>query len=162
MARTPENIDWTPFEHSCGCVIDWGWDSTACPPSSFIACCQGVIRSACPWHGAEGGTVILSPAGEPVAFNDPSGNNPTFYARAAAGESIALGQRLTRELTELEALTSQGSAAVIAAIHPKQKAWFDARGYDPAETWLTQRVTDIVLNQGRDSMPPELLDRIRI
>lgn len=52
---------------------------------------------------------------------------------------MPLGRRLTREMAELETLTGEGRPAVIAAIHPNQKTWLEANGYDPADAWLDQR-----------------------
>jgi len=144
----PGQIAWTPLAHACGCVTDWGWDAASADPFAFINWCAAIIDNPCPWH--------VSDPGQPddlVMVGHPDGG-PGFYARQATDDDIVLGRKLTRELTRIRQLLIDGDAkAILGEIPPAYRNWMDSNGYDPADTWIQERLTDLVLNRGQSLLP---------
>ncbi|MFG3710849.1 hypothetical protein [Micromonospora sp. NPDC047730] len=157
MTKIPAGITWTPLKMTCGCVIDWGWDSNKVPPPVFIQWCISTVGTNCPWHGGETGQAVPRPDHETIALTNPA-DGVSFYARKATGDDIALGERLAEELRQLMDKVTNDKLAVIKEIPLKYRKWLYANGYDPLEAWLDQRLTDIVLNRGVGSVPPEILE----
>ena len=145
---SPGQIAWTPLAHACGCVTDWGWDAARAAPFTFINWCAAVIGAPCPWHASDPAQPDdLVMAGYPDA-------GPAFYARRATGGDIALGRKLSREVTRFRQLLVDGDAKAILDEMPSEyRSWMDSNGYDPAETWIQERLSDLSLNRGQ-SMPP--------
>lgn len=159
MQRMPADIKWTPLKHKCGDVTDWGWSSRETPPPVFMAWCINVVGQNCPWHGGDTGDLPEVPASETIVLKQPNSDS-SFYARQAKGDDIALGERLAGELQELMEKMVNDKLAVVKEIPPKYRKWLYANGYDPVDAWLDQRLADIVLNRGENSLPPELIDQI--
>lgn len=146
-----EQISWTPLEHSCRCVTDWGWDATHADPLNFIRWCMNAVDNVCPWHAIDPTRLISSPR-QPLMVGDPTAG-PAFYAREAISDDAGLGRTLAAELKELASLMADGDAdAILANIPPSYREWTSNQGYDPVEAWLELRLTDIVLNRGHSVM----------
>jgi hypothetical protein len=134
--------------HACGCVTDWGWDAAHADPFAFINWCATIIDNPCPWH-----------AGGPAQPDDlimaghPDGG-VAFYARQATGDDIVLGRNLTSELTRISQLVANGDVeTILGDIPPAYRDWMNSNGYDPADTWIQQRMTDLILNRGQSMLP---------
>jgi TPR repeat protein len=141
---TPGQIAWTPLAHACGCVTDWGWDAAHADPLAFINWFAAIIDTPCLWHASD-----PAPPDDLVMAGHPDGKS-AFYARKATGDDIALGRKLTRELTRIRQLTASGDTdAISGEIPPAYRNWMNSNGYDPVDTWLQQRLTDLILNRGR-------------
>jgi TPR repeat protein len=144
----PGQIAWTPLAHACGCVTDWGWDAAHADPFAFINWCAAIIDNPCPWHAS-------SPAqpDDLVMAGHPDGGL-AFYARQATGDDIVLGRKLTRELTRIRRLVVNGDVeAILGEIPPAYRDQMDSNGYDPADTWIQQRLADLILDRGRSLLP---------
>jgi TPR repeat protein len=143
-----DQIAWTPLAHVCGCVTDWGWDAAHADPLAFINWCAAIIDNPCPWHASSSAQPdYLVMAGHPAG-------GPAFHVRHATGDDIALGRKLTRELTRIRQLLVNGDAeAILDEIPSAYRNWMDSNGYDPADTWIQQRLTDLILNRGRSILP---------
>lgn len=144
----PGQIAWTPLAHTCGCVTDWGWDAARADPFAFINWCAAIIDHPCPWHASD----PAQPDDLVIAAHSDGG--PAFYARHATGDDIVLGRKLTRELTRIRQLLVDGDAkAILGEIPPAYRNWMDSNGYDPADTWIQERLTDLILNRGQSMLP---------
>jgi len=144
----PGQIAWTPLAHACGCVTDWGWDDAHAHPFAFIDWCAAIIDNPCPWHASD-----PAPSDDLIIVGHADGG-PAFYARQATGDDIALGRKLTRELTSIRQLAVNGDAeAILGEIPPAYRNWMNSNGYAPADTWIEQRLTDLILNRGRSMLP---------
>lgn len=157
--RMPADIAWTPLQHMCGDVTSWGWSSKETPPPVFMAWCMSVVNEKCPWHGGDTGMLPEVPASQTIVLKQP-GDRGSFYARQATGDDIALGERLARELQDLVVKMASDKLALAKEIPPKYRKWLYANGYDPLDAWFDQRLTDILLNRGENSTPPEMIDLI--
>ena len=148
----PDQIAWTPLAHACGCVTDWGWDAAHADPVAFINWCAALIDNPCPWHASDPAQPGDLPR-SPLIVGHPDGG-PAFYARQATGDDIALGRYLTRELAKIRQLVVNGDIeAILAEIPPAYRNWMDSNGHDPADTWIRQRLTDLILNRGHSTLP---------
>lgn len=142
-----EKIDWTPVEHSCGCVVDWGWRSRTIPPPLFIAWFNQLVGVDCPWHGGESGVPVDAP--EDAQVEIPDGHGFSFPARKATGESVALGRELTSQLrTIFAAVVGNSPEQLKEQIPPLYRAQMEKQGQDPVNAWLDHQLTNIVLNRG--------------
>lgn len=143
-----KKVDWTPLEHNCGCVVDWGWSSSSVPPPVFIAWYNQLLGTDCPWHGGDSGVPIGAPEDAQIEMVDTE-NGFSFPARKATGESIELGQKLTAELRSIHAMVVGNSPAQLKAkLPPRYRAWMEEQGQDPVNSWLDHQFTNIVLNRG--------------
>ncbi|MFI7131338.1 tetratricopeptide repeat protein [Nonomuraea sp. NPDC050153] len=164
MAQTEErtqspnstgDIYWTPFEHPCGCVIDWGWSSQEADPRSFIAWCTYVINEVCPWH-AEGST-IAPEARKSMVFLRWRAEQGGFFAREATGHDVELGCSLTESLrTLIGQIASATENSIDVEIPAAYSAALRRHGFDPRSAWFEQRLTDIILNRGESELEPLL------
>ncbi|MGW1176157.1 hypothetical protein ACWD4P_20870 [Kitasatospora sp. NPDC002543] len=94
-----------------------------------------------------------------VLFLDPPPGF-TVYARLAVGEDDALAGAITAQLRCITEHQAQGRDAVADLVPAKLRAWFERNGYDPVDSWLEQKLCDIVLDRGRDLLGLELLARL--
>lgn len=155
----PDALHWTPIRHTCGCVVDWGWDRQS-DPREFLMWCLSMVNYNCAWHGAETGHPIVSPAGEMIDMHDPR-TGRSFYARHARADDTELGGQLAEQLRDLgDKLDRNDQLAILAEMPAKYRNWLRAHGYDPVEAWVEQRLTDLVLNRGRVTVTDELLDQL--
>jgi TPR repeat protein len=152
-------IQWTPLEHTCGCVTDWGWRSDSADPRMFISWCTRMIETDCPSHDRTLDVARVRRGPELVAFRDHT-TGATFYTRQASGQDIALGRRLGQELRHItRQLVRKDPDVILADIPVAYRHWLQDNGYDPAAAWIDQRFSDIVLNRG-DSIFPDILAHI--
>jgi hypothetical protein len=152
-APDPDRIHWTPLQQRCGCVTDWGWKLNSADPQTFIAWCMNAIDANCPMHSPlPGDNGPLT--GQGVTQFSSSDDGATFYARLAAGDDVALGRHLTDELRHVIGLRASDDADDVLAEAPAVYAQrVRDLGFDPADAWTEQRLTDIVLNRGQSEMP---------
>ncbi|WP_346533855.1 tetratricopeptide repeat protein [Micromonospora sp. DPT] len=139
----PQQVQWTPIEQNCGCVIDWGWDQQS-DPVAFMTWCSAMAAANCIWHGAESGKFPAPPPDVTISLRDPR-SGVSFYARRAQGDDDGRGRELT---TQLRDLAGQTREELIATMPEQLRDYFVDNGYDPAEQWLDTRLTDIILNSG--------------
>ena len=43
--------------------------------------------------------------------------------------------------------------AILAEIPPAYRNWTDINGHDPADTWIRQRLANVILNRGHSMLP---------
>lgn len=147
-----DQIAWTPLAHACGCVTDWGWDAAHADPIAFINWCSAIIDNPCPWHVSDLAPLDDRPRSSILVSHLDGG--PSFYARQATGDDIALGRHLTRELAKIRQLVVNGDTeAILAEIPPAYRNWTDINGHDPADTWIRQRLANVILNRGHSMLP---------
>lgn len=147
----PEGVAWTPLEHRCGCVVEWGWEGTTSNPLAFMSFCAVAVESACPWHGAESGRPISSPRWQVLDMHNPQ-DGTSFYARMAEADDVQLGREITRQLRSLLTLVDRHDRqAIIAQMPPVLVAGYSRKGYDPVHAWVQGRMTDLLLNRGADT-----------
>jgi hypothetical protein len=143
-----KKIDWTPLEHDCGCVVDWGWLSRIIPPQVFIAWCNQLLGTDCPWHGGVNGTPTNAPENAQIEMVDQK-NGFSFPARKATGESIELGKELTAQLRILHAtIVGNSPTQLKEKVPPFYRARMEGQGQDPVNMWIEHQLTNIVLNRG--------------
>ncbi|MFE0472574.1 hypothetical protein ACFW2V_13265 [Streptomyces sp. NPDC058947] len=154
----PGKLHWTPLKHSCDCVIEWGWDTSAMPPPVFIEWCLAVPSSPCPWHGADTGISVPLDQ-ELIALRTAMGK---LHAKRATGSRKELGVELTRQANALKDKINadQDNSTLLAEIPAKYQRVMRARGYDPVESWLESRLTDIFLNHGRVTLTNEMIEML--
>lgn len=156
--RQPERMHWTPLQQSCGCVVEWGWDGKSVPPPAFTQWCLSMLGAPCPWHGSETGETN-PPQGAMVRFGLPTGGY--LHVQQVREARRELGLELTRQARELhEKLMEDGDAGVLKEIPAKYQRVMRAKGFDPVETWLEMRGTDIFLNLGRATMTDEMIETL--
>ncbi|MGW2546362.1 hypothetical protein ACWC5I_37210 [Kitasatospora sp. NPDC001574] len=124
----------------------------------FIDWCAFAFAHPCPWHGGECGAPVLSEAGDTLSVEPTPGF--TVYARLAVGDDAPLADTITAQLRHVAEHQARGRDAVAGLVPDKLRAWFERNGHDPVDSWLEQRLCDIVLNLGQDMFGPELLARI--
>jgi TPR repeat protein len=147
-AAFPESISWTPLQHRCGCVMDWGWSSTTADPHAFMNCCIQAIDSACPAHTSPEADLPSAI----IEFSAGSGG-PVIYARPASGDDITLGCALAVQLRHIIGLHRSGDRdAILAEMPTAYSNWMREHHYDPVAAWTDQRVTDIALNRGQSDI----------
>lgn len=156
--KQPGKLHWTPLKHSCDCVIEWGWDGSTMPPPVFIEWCLAVIPSPCLWHGGDTGVDIPLDQ-ELIALRTRMGK---LYAKRAKGDREELGIELTRQAVALKGKINadQGNSTLLAEIPEKYQRVMRAKGYDPVESWLESRLTDIFLNHGRVTLTNEMIEML--
>ncbi|WP_086820200.1 tetratricopeptide repeat protein [Allokutzneria sp. NRRL B-24872] len=137
-------ISWTPLAHTCGCVADWGWDMEQANPMHFMQWCADVISAECPWHTADQSLKDRPPL---LVRNLPHG--PAFYARAASGVDVELGQRIASGIQDLLTMAENGDeAGILATIPPDYRSWLESQQYDVVAEWFNSRLTNLILNRG--------------
>lgn len=121
--------------------------------------CLAMLRSPCLWHGAEVGS-HLAPEGVTVKMRLDT--HRFLYARQVTDPARReLGIDLSRQVRELSRkLNEDDKSGILVDIPAKYQRLMRARGYDPVETWLETKLTDLLLNQGRTSMTDQLLQMI--
>lgn len=150
-------MHWTPLRHTCGCVVDWGWDQHCAGPDEFIAWCAGMIKAACPWDGAETGSFeVDAPRTGTICLEN---DRIQFFARMARGEDIELGRELTRQLLDVQAKVKDPKE-LRKEIPVKYFKYLLSQGYNPLEQWVRDRQMDIVLNLGDDGVSRAIIDKI--
>ncbi|MFG2825175.1 hypothetical protein ACGFX4_37835 [Kitasatospora sp. NPDC048365] len=145
----PTDTHWTPLLHPCGCTTSWGWDKREMDPAMFMDFCLRAFPSPCPLHIDRGSA---APAVQPQHVQCPA-TNRRVWTRPATGDSIPLGAELARQLTTLTATVAETDPTELAARLPQQ--WHDAvaqSGDDPVRAWIEQRLLDILLNHGGDTI----------
>lgn len=136
-------ISWTPLAHTCGCVADWGWDAEHADPLSFMQWCSGMVTVECPWHA-----VARSAEDRPPVLVRSSPHGPAFFARAASGADVELGQRIAAGIQELLAMAeNRDEAGILATVSPEYRAWLESQQYDVAEEWFKSRLVNLILNR---------------
>lgn len=136
-------ISWTPIAHTCGCVADWGWEAEHADPLSFMQWCSEMVTVGCPWH-----SVARFPDDKPPLLVQSSPHGPAFYARAASGVNVELGQRIASGIQELLAMAENGDEAGIqATISPEYRSWLESQQYDVTEEWFKSRLVNLILNR---------------
>jgi len=141
---------WTPLLHPCGCTVDWGWDGHEAPPDLFIPFCLRSYTAPCPWHSD---SIAKPPAGGVAILVLCASSGARFWARKADRARLALGAELTRQLAELTSTVIEADPDVFTATLPA--AWcrsVTAMGDDPLRAYLEQRLVDIILNRGADTL----------
>lgn len=142
---TSPKIDWTPLEHHCGCVVDWGWRSQIVPPPVFITWCSQLVGTDCPWHGGESGDASEDAQ---IEVSD-GGHGLSFPARRATGESVALGREMTSQLRTIFATVVGNTPEQLKEqVPPLYRVRMEEQGQDPVNSWLDHQLTNIVLNHG--------------
>lgn len=158
-AQHPEGLHWTPLQHSCGCVTEWGWDSSTLPPPAFVEWCLSVQGSPCTWHGAETGVKVPDET-TVVRFRIPH-DRYMHNRKVTSKDREKLGQELTRQSLDLKRkLQEDDAAGILVDIPEKLQRSFRAKGQDPVETWLEMRLTDIFLNLGRVTLTDEMIEKL--
>ncbi len=149
----PVDTHWTPLLHPCGCTVDWGWDRREMDPLAFIEYCLDHYTVPCPWDTpATESTPRPAPSQYPLRLLSPASGHHA-WARPASGGNIPLGIELTRQLAELTTTITLTNPAVLAAgLPPRYCDIVTAGGDDPVRAWTEQRLTDIILNHGRDTL----------
>ena len=148
----PEGIAWTPIEQLCQCVIEWGWHDETCDPMTFMQFVAKMPLYPCGWHGAETGRPVQVSRSGTLVYTD-AGKPPFFYIRRALPEREVLGQRISRELKRVLAMSDQDMAAVVEGMHPSYRAFLGEEGYDPRDAWMESKLTDLILNCNPSSNP---------
>lgn len=157
--QVPGGLHWTPLKQSCGCVVEWGWDQRSIPPSGFVEWCLGMIDAPCVWHGAETGETE-APEDAVVRFKLPNGPGHLFV-RQVRPERRELGIDLTSQALDLrKKVREDGISGVLVDIPAKYQRLMRAKGFDPAESWIEMRMTDIFLNLGRVTLTDEMIDAL--
>ena len=111
-----------------------------------------VIDAPCPWHASD--PAQPSDIHRDLVIVGYLNGGPAFYARQATDDDIALGWHLTRELAKIAQLVGNDDAeAILAEIPSAYRTWLDTNGYDPADAWIRQRLTDLILNRGESTLP---------
>lgn len=151
--ETPD-LQWTPLQHSCGDVVEWGWDTKAMPPPVFMELCLSVLGSPCMWHGAETGIQVPLDQ-EMLSLRTPKGR---LYLRQAKEAVRELGVDLTRQARELKDKAEQGT--LLADLPSKWVRIMEAKGYDPVDAWLDMRMADIFLNRGRVTLTEGMIAKL--
>ena len=150
-AAPPADTAWTPLLHPCGCTVDWGWDKHETHPDAFIQFCLRNHTAPCPWHTDTLTPTPTGPAGVMPVLCPASGAG--FWARKAGLADLTLGAELTRQLVELTRAVVEADPEVFTATLPAQ--WcrsVTTMGDDPLRAYLEQRLLDILLNRGADTM----------
>ncbi|MBO3741530.1 hypothetical protein [Actinoplanes flavus] len=149
----PLSPSFTPVEHECRCVIDWGWDTTTVSPPEFIHWCMQMVDLPCPWHGGLVSGLPVGGRGELLSVAAVA-TGKRFYARFAVGSDEDLGRRITAQLRKVTIqVLRTPNGQVPAELPERYKQWLHATDPDPMNGWLDQRLTDIVLNRGADFIP---------
>lgn len=142
----------TPVQHLCGCVIDWGWNVQLVPPPLFIHWFMQLVDFPCPWHGGLSSPMPRGPEGDILCVTQ-TGTQATFYARRAQGEDLALGRDLSGQLREVVAQVLRTPPDEVPLEVPEHyRTWLIENDPDPMNAWLDQRLADIVLNRGNDTI----------
>jgi hypothetical protein len=155
----PSDLHWTPLQQSCGCVVEWGWDTKVIPPPVFVEWCLSMIKAPCVWHGAETGKVS-APEDATVYLKLPNGPG-RLYVRRVRPEWQELGVDLTSQALELsEKLREDNVSGILVDIPAKYQRVMRAKGFNPAETWIEMRMMDIFLNLGRVTLTSEMIEKL--
>lgn len=155
--REPEGLHWTPLRQSCGCIVEWGWDTKKIPPPAFMEWCLAMLSAPCVWHGAETGVEVPANNGV-VALRMQLG---FLYTKKAAPERHELGDQLTRRAKDLTLRMKQDDVAgILREMPPRYRRIMRAKGYDPVETWLEMKICDIFLNNGRTTLTDEMIEML--
>jgi hypothetical protein len=130
--EAPVSPVFTPVKQDCGCVIDWGWDSRSVAPPLFIHWCMQMPDVPCPWHGGLSSPLPDGPEGDLLCVIQ-SGTRALFY-----------------DVTDQVMRTPPGHVPGSVPTHFRR--WLYENDPDPMNAWLDQRLTDIVLNRGADTI----------
>ncbi|WP_253886226.1 tetratricopeptide repeat protein [Actinokineospora diospyrosa] len=138
-----DEVQWTPLAHACGCVVDWGWEAERADPLAFMQWCSGMVTLECPWHA-----VARFAEHRPPLLVETSPRGPAFYARAASGVDVELGQRIALRIQQLLAMVESGDEAGIReSVPPEYRTWLEAQQYDVVEESFRWCLVELVLNR---------------
>ncbi|MGW7574676.1 hypothetical protein [Streptomyces sp. NPDC054765] len=152
-------IAWTPLKQACGCVVDWGWASDTADPMTFMDWVVSRLTVPCPWHATpEAGVSGADLPHELIV--QPRGTDVLLHARKASGPHVELGAELADRLDRVLDKARQGDSVLLDDAPTGFRSWLIASTPHPAQAWLEHELTEIILNQGRSTLPRELLERL--
>lgn len=151
-------LHWVPLRHQCGCVADWGFNSSATPPPGIMEWCMAMLNAPCIWHGGDGGVSVPLDQ-ETVRFeNSPLGSLLT--QQVSDDRRKALGNSLSNQAQWLKEATKDSPQGILVEVPEKYQRVMRSKGFDPAETWLQMRMLDIWMNLGRPTLTPEMIEML--